>query len=193
MVFKKKGIDFLMFKIGNKVLFSTGTIEELKCNLGIIIDAKDDKFVVLNRSYNSNSIYSLKEIYLENIANVDKVRQDISEYYNSQIKELKSKLRKTTSEEKIQERVEKYNNTKNMILKNCERIVICTDDDEFENRLKEINRLNKILHAINLECGDIIRKENGRIKYDIRNIEKQMNGCLNSISDEAIIKMNQYR
>jgi len=185
-----------MFEIGNKVLFSTGTIEKLKCNLGIIIDIKDDEYtnsyMVLNRSYNSNSIYSLKEIYLENIINVEKVRQEISDYYNTQIEELKTKLRKTTSEEKIKERVEKYNNTRGMILKNCEKIVTCADD-EFENRLKEITRLHKVLHSINLECGDIIRKENGRIKYDIKNVEKQMNSALKSINDEAIIGMTKYR
>ena len=184
-----------MFKIGDKVLFSTG-LKELKTNLGIIIDIKDNeyknKYIVINRSYNSNSIYSREEEYIDSIKNVEKVRKDVLDYYNAQIEELKSKLRKTTSEEKVKERIEKYDDTKGMILKNCERIIICTDD-EFENRLKETSRLNKVLHTINLECGDIIRKENGRIKYDIRKIEQQMNGALNNISDEAIIKMVEYR
>lgn len=181
-----------MFKIGAKVLFSTGN-ERLKDKLGIIIDTEDCKYIVLNRSYNTNTIYSREKAHLEYLVNVETVRKDISDYYNSQIEELKTKLRKTTSEEKIQERVEKYENTKGMILKNCERIIICTDDDEFENRLKEINKLNKVLYTINLECSDIIRKENGKVKYDIRAIEHQLNGSLKNISDEAIMGITKYR
>jgi len=185
-----------MFKIGDKVLFSTG-LKELKINLGIIIDIKDNeytnKYIVINRSYNSNSIYSREEEYIDKLTNVEKVRQDIYGYYNAQIEELKSKLRKTTTDEKVQERIDKYNDLKCRILKNCERILICTDDYEFEHRLKEINNLNKALHGINLECGDIIRKENGRIKYDIKKVEQQMNSALNNISDEAIIKMTEYK
>jgi len=181
-----------MFKIGSKVLFSTSN-DKLKDKLGIIIDTENEKYIVLNRSHNTNTIYTREEIYLEDLDNVEVVRKDISDYYNSQIDELKTKLRKTTSKEKIQERVDKHNNTKGMILKNCERIITCTDDDEFENRLKEINRLNKILHAINLECGDIIRKENGRIKYDIRAVEQQMKSSLNNVSDDAIAGMVKYR
>ena len=106
-----------MNKIGNKVLFSTGD-EKLKCNIGIIIGLKEDNFIILNRSFSTNSIYVKSKEYIDDLANVEKVRQDIMNYFNPKITELKSKLKTVTSEEKVQERINKYNDVKQRILKN---------------------------------------------------------------------------
>ena len=159
-----------MNQIGDRVLFSNGD-EKLKCNIGMIIGVKEDKednYVILNRSYNTNTVYVKSKEYIDDLVNVEKVRQDIIDYYNPKIVELKSKIKTATSEEKVQGRINKYNDVKQRILKNCERIVVCADDDEFENRLKEISKLKKELYTINLDCSDIIRKENGKIKYEIK-------------------------
>jgi len=178
-------------EIGDKVLFSTGK-EELKSNIGIIIALKNNKFIILNRSYNCNTIYTIEGNYIDSITNVNRIREDIKTYYTPQIEELKSKLKTVTSEEKIQERINKYNDIKNRIIVNCERLIVCSDDDEFDNRLKEIDKLKKQLFSIDLECGDIIRKENGRIKYEIKKLEIEMNGRLNNINDERIIKAFEF-
>lgn len=177
-------------KIGDGVLFSLGK-EELKDNIGIIIGLKEDKYVILNRN-TYGRVYVVEKKYVENLDNVNKVRENIKSYYVPQIEELKSKLKTVTSEEKIQERVNKYNDIKNRIIKNCERIINCSDDDEFDNRLKEILKLKKQLNNIDLECGDIIRKQNGSIKYDIKNIERLINSSLNNISDERITKALEF-
>lgn len=179
-----------MFKIGDKVFFSTGTYEKLKIYLGIIIDIKDEKYATLHRPY--NSVYLIEEKYIESLTNIEKVKQDIIDHYTPKIEELKGKLKKVSAEEKRQERLDKYNSIRSRILKNCERILVCIDDDEFENRLKEINDLKKQLHTIDLECGDIIRKANGEIKYNIKNIEKQMNSHLFGVSEESILKAFKY-
>lgn len=180
-----------MLKMNDKILFSTGN-EKIKRNIGIIIDTKDDNYVVLNRTYNINSLYTIEEKYIDNLINIENVREDIINFYNIQIEELKNKLKTVTSEEKMQERINKYNDTKYRILKNCERITSCSDD-EFENRLKEINKLKNELFNIDLECGDVIRKENGKIKYEIKKFENNMNSSLNNISDENIIKAFDYK
>jgi len=181
-----------MFEVGSKVLFSLSN-EKVKDNLGIVIDKKNNDLVILKLASHGHYIYVRPNETIDNISNLEKVRQDIVDYYNPQINELKSKLRNVTSEEKIQERIEKYNDIKDRIIKNCERIAACIDDDEFENRLKEIGKLKKQLNSIELDCGDIIRKENAKVKYDIRQIQQRMNGSLNNISDENIIKAFDFK
>ena len=174
-----------MFKVGDKVLFSLSGagVAEIKDNTGIIIDLDGADYIILNRTSGHNSIYRRELIHLAPLSKVNDERKNIEDYFTVQINALKGRLRKITSEEKIKERVKKYNDTRGMILKNCERILTYSDDDEFENRLKEINRLNKILHTINLDCGDILRKENGKVKYDMKIIGTHMNSALNGYSD----------
>jgi len=181
-----------MYQPGEVVLFSTGSESILKCNVGIVIGTQDQKYAVLNRNITNGSVYVLEEKYIDSLDNLDKVRQDIIDYYSPKIEELKSKLRTVTSEEKVQERVAKYNDIKSRILINCERLIASTDDDEFENRLKEIGNLKKQLHSLDLECGDIIRKENGGIKFEIKKINLAMTGNLSRISDEYIAKASKF-
>lgn len=178
-------------KIGDGILFSP-TEEELKSNIGLTIALKDDKYIVLNRSSSVGNIYIREKKNVESLINVEKVREDIKVFYLPQIKELESQIKTVTSEEKTQERIDKYNDIKLRIVKNCERLIICSDDDEFDNRLKEIERLKKQLFNMDLECGDIIRKQNGKIKYSIKNIEKKMHDHLNNITDEKITKAFQF-
>jgi len=181
-----------MYQLGEVILFSTGSEVMLKCNVGIIIGMQDQKYAVLNRNITNGSVYLLEEKCIDSLNNINKVRQDIIDYYSPKIEEFKSQLKTVTSEEKKQERVNKYNDIKNRILTNCERLIICTDDDEFESRLKEIGNLKKQLHSIDLECGDIIRKENGRIKYEIKKVNLAMTGNLSRISDECIVKASKF-
>lgn len=175
--------------VGDGVLISNSNNDKIKDSIGIIINKKDDGYTVARHSNTSWYMSFRTAEQLEDICNVEKVRQDIIDYYTPQIDELKSKLKKVTADEKLQERVQKYNDIKYRIIKNCERVAVCEDDDEFENRLKEINKLKKELHSIDLDCGDEIRKQNGKIKYDIRQIEADMNRCLGNISDTEIDKV----
>ena len=181
-----------MIEIGSKILFSLGN-EKVKDNLGIVLDKKDKDYVILRIYRGGCSIYVRLEESIDDINNIEKVRQDIIDYYTPLIDEVKNKLRTVTSEEKMQERVIKYNDIKARVLTNCERIIVCTDDDEFENRLKEIHKLKKQIYSLDLECGDIIRKENAKVKYDIRQIQLRMNISLDNISDENIIKTFSFK
>ena len=176
-----------MFKAGDRVLFST-EINGLKTNIGMIISKSilvDITYKIICFPY--NIVYkNIKEEQIIDISSINKIRIEIEEYYNSQISELESKLKKVTTEEKLQERVNKYNSIKELIVKNCQRVVVCTDDDEFENRLKEINKLKKELHTIELDGADIIRKENGTIKYKIKETRQKFDNELKRISDNDI-------
>jgi len=175
-------------KIGDKVLFAQGNVNELKDALGIIISIRDNDYAIIECSSCGYYLKYKTPYQIDSVINVAKVRQDIIDYYTPLINEHKNKLKRVTTEEKMQERVKKYNDIKYRIIKNCERVAICEDDDEFENRLKEINKLKKEIHAINLDSGDIIRKENAKIKYDMRQVEQRMNSSLYKISDEEIEK-----
>lgn len=181
-----------MLKVGDKVLFSSG-MSDIKHNLGIIIDKKDENYVVVNMLYSYKYVLEYKKMCKLNTNNIIKVRQDIIDLYNPQIDELKSKIRFITDEEKNQEHISKYNNIKNQILKNCERIILSIDDDDFEDRLKTICELKKSLFSIKIECKGILRKQNGTIKHDIRELEYRMKKELELISDENIIKAFEYK
>lgn len=179
-----------MYNVGDRVLFSLAEDEltdiRHKRNVGLIIDKIDDEhYVVLQHSY-GNYIYVVPFFKLDKLENVQLVRNAIECYYTEELSKLKLKLKYVTSEEKIIERKQKYDSAKDRILKNCEKLISCVDDDEFENRLKEITNLKKQLFAIDLECGDIIRKDNGKIKHDIKEETSIMNSELHRISDEAI-------
>lgn len=180
-----------MFKLGDKVLWMHW-INTYEFKTGIIIGINEQKYTIVSVDSSPSIHRDIPESSLYPISDIENVRDLIYQHYEAQIQNKLSKIKKVTSAEKQEERVKKYNSIKELIIKNCDRISTCTDDDEFENRLKEINKLKKELHTIDLECGDIIRKENGTIKYDAKVFERQRDIMLNNISDAMIEKYYNF-
>lgn len=63
---------------------------------------------------------------------------------------------------------------------------IIKDDCDFENKLKAIADMKREIFSIELECASDIRKENGRIKWKIREEKSNRDNLLKNISDEKI-------
>lgn len=70
----------------------------------------------------------------------------------------------------------------------AKRLSESTDDVDFENRLKAISDMKKNIFSIELECVSQIRKANGKIKYEIRELEMFKENTLSKISNENINK-----
>lgn len=171
---------------GDIVLFSTGK-DGNKTNIGMIIKHKEDGNYVVLSQYKS----AYKNIEVECISTLEQietVRKEVYGKFITGINELRSKIRRVTSEEKNTERVEKYQELKGEIMTCARRLSESTDDTDFENRLKAISDMRKCIFTIELDCVSDIRKENGRIKYKIRELEKLRDSELNKISDENLQK-----
>lgn len=171
--------------VGDVVLFSTGG--GLKTNVGMVLKHKDNENYVLLTTHHS----AYKDIQPEWIAGLDElelVREQIIEQYMAQINDLRNKIRKVTSEEKETCRIEKYEKLKKEIKIVAKRLSESIDDIDFENRLKAIADMKKCIFSIELDCASDIRKDNGKIKWGIRDLEQRMNAELNKISDESLSK-----
>lgn len=171
--------------VGDVVVFSTGG--GLKTNVGMVLKHKENgNYVVLTRH---NSAYKdIEPEWISALDQIESIRNEITEKYTTEINELQSRIRRVTSEEKELEKVEKYQELKNEIKVVAKRLSESTDDTDFENRLKAISDMKKCIFSIELDCVSDIRKENGKIKWEIRDLEKRMNSELNKINDESINK-----
>ena len=101
---------------------------------------------------------------------------------------MKSQIRKATQEEKNAEKLEKYESLKKQILGTAKNLINHTDDDDFENKLKAIADMKRAIFSIDLDCASDIRKANGRIKWEIRDVISARDSLLRNISDESIEK-----
>ena len=135
-----------------------------------------------------NSAYKdIQSSWIIPISEVETVRNEIISHYEEKIVALQSQIRKVTQEEKDAERVEKYESLKKQILGTAKNLVNYKDDDDFENKLKAIADMKRAIFAIDLDCASI-RKENGRIKWKIREEISTRDSLLRNISDESIKK-----
>lgn len=174
-----------MYKCGDVVLFSTG--DGRKTNIGMILKYKDsDEYVVL--SVHNSAYKNIKDEWIAPIEDIEFVRTEIIVYYNELIEEKQKLIRKPTQDEKDSEKIKKYEELKSQIKTIARRLSESTDDADFENRLKAIAEMKKNIFSIELECVSDIRKNNGRVKYEIQQLTQSKENELNKISDEKITK-----
>lgn len=168
--------DIILFK-----LKETG----FKSNIGMVLKYKENGNYVILGLYN-NVYKDIHHTWIVSIDNIDAVRNEIITYYNDKIALLQSQIRKPTQEEKEAEKVEKYDMWKKQILATAKNMIDCKDDCDFENKLKAIAYMKREIFAIDLECVSDIRKENGRIKWQIREEKSTRDNLLKNISNEKI-------
>lgn len=181
---KKKKID--VFESGDIVLFQTGE-NGFKDNIGMILKHKENgNYAVL--SVHNSAYKDVQPSWIIPISEVETARNEIISHYEEKIVALQSQIRKATQEEKDAERVEKYESLKKQILGTAKNLVNYKDDDDFENKLKAISDMKRAIFAIDLDCTSDIRKENGRIKWKIREEIYIRDSLLRNISDESIEK-----
>ena len=173
-----------IFEPGDVVLFQTGE-NGLKSNIGMILKHKE------NGNYAILSVYSsaykdVKPSWIASVNDVENIRNEITSHYEENISELQSKIRKPTQEEKESEKVEKYDKLKKQIIATARNMIDYEDDCDFENKLKAIADMKREIFSIELECVSDIRKENGRIKWKIREEKSNRDNLLKNISDEKI-------
>ncbi len=184
-----------MFNLGDKVIFDLHSGKKeytrgLLTHLGVIIyDNKDNSYHIMYfNDYGVNVAYGVDCRYILPIEDIEYERTRIITKYESLIKEEKEKLKTVSQEEKDKQKVERYENIKQRIIRNCELCINRDlDDEDFINRIKEISNLKKQLFSPEkLPCINDIHRYNGTIKYNIRELEREMNEVLNRISDEEI-------
>ncbi len=180
-----------MFKIGDKVLFSLAGENQpiIKSNFGVILNISDNKCTVVRLGSGFTSVYQNVNINkIEHLDNKSIVDDEILNHYNKKIDEYRLKLKEVTQEMKDDERVKKYEFLKNQIKTTAKNLCESQDDFDFENKLKAICRLKKELYTIELDCISEIRKYNGNIYYEIRQVENVRDNALKGISDHTINK-----
>ncbi len=171
--------------VGDVIVFSMG--DGLKSNVGLILKHREDGNYVVLTSFNA-AYKNIQPDWIAPLDQIETVRKEIIEKYAKEINELQGKIREVTNEEKNAEKIEKYQKLKDDIKVTAKRLSESTDDTDFENRLKAISDMKKCIFSIKLECVSDIRKENGKLKYQIRHLEQDRDYDLDKISDENINK-----
>ena len=185
-----------MLNLGDKVVFDlhNGKHKDTKgllTYLGVLIyDNKNNSYHIMyfDDDYGVNIAYDIDYRYILPIKDVKYERTRIITKYEFLIKEEKAKLKTVSQEEKDKQKVERYENIKQRIIRNCEWCINRDlDDEDFVNRVKEISNLKKQLFSPEkLPCMNEIHRYNGTIKYNIRKLERERDKILNRISDETI-------
>lgn len=179
-----------VFRPGDIVLFQ---ISEncFKSNIGIILKVKENgNYVVL--SENKCAYKNIECSWIADVNDAKCIRNEIRDYCESKIARLQGQIRKPTQEEKDTEKIKKYEKLKQQIIATAKNLINCKDDCDFENKLKAITDMEKKIFSIKLDCASDIRKENGKIKYEIRQTEAMRDRLLKEISEEHIIKSFEW-
>lgn len=187
-----------IFKVSEKVIFDKQNGKS-ECNhrgllvdFGVIVKVNEDNtyHIMYFDDYKICLAHNIELRYILPISQVQFERDNIVSKYENLINIEKSKLRTVSQEEKDKEKLERYENIKQRIIRNCEWCINKDlDDEDFINRVKEIANLKKQLFCPErLPCMSEIHKHNGTIKYNIRKLESERNGLLNRLSDEEIMK-----
>lgn len=190
-------------KVGDKVIFTWLTSENksneagLLTRIGVIIkDNKDKTFNVLYfDSHNLKIATVINRNYIKPITEIDNEKDAIFNTYNNLIEKEKCKLKTVLKEEKDKEKIERFNNIKQRIIRNCEWLLHNDiDDEDFVNRVKEISNLKKQLFSPEkLQCISEIHRYNGTIKYNIKELQRERDSILNRLSDENIMnRLNDF-
>jgi len=172
------------FKVGDIVVVADPT----RSFVGIVLKHREvtNVYNIFTNAFGS-AVYSAHPEYIYNINEVESAREFINNYFDKQINERKANFKDFEKYDSNAEKLEKYNKLRELITKNCERIV-GANIDEFERRLKEICKLKKEIFSIELDGADNIRKHNYNISRSIMTLEANKKALLEKISDKEIEK-----
>ena len=165
-------------KIGDKIAyicFSKSFVDISSVGWGYIYDI-NDKAIGIGRFGNGTQIISKNDencIYCPiNSSNHEKVREYFLEIIDEHIEKQKSLIRKLTSEEKDELVKNKFNQIKTQINATAKSMIEAEDESKFINCLKEICQLKIKLFTIKIKDLDNIHKQNGAVKWKIRQLEE---------------------
>ena len=123
-----------IYEPGDVVLFQTGE-NGLKSNIGMILKHKENSNYAILSVY-SSAYKDVKPSWIASVNDVENIRNEITLYYERNISELQSQIRKSTQEEKESEKVEKYNELKKQIIATAKNMINYKDDCDFENNCR---------------------------------------------------------
>ena len=192
----------MKFEIGQRVVLCDTVVTNEKqgyiAKLGIVLNVSSTR-VLLNvfdfRKQNFEGIvkFDVLDNVVHPIEELETIRGNLTAFYNDLINTEALKLASVTSEMKEQELRERYLRIKHDILANC-KVMLETDidDDDFLNRLSELQKLRNQLYRPNsgLECVSKIRKQNGTVKYNIRELKIERDKVLREIDEDALACFN---
>ena len=188
----------MKFEIGQRVVYAveTGQRSWYRAKLGIVINASPT-MLLLNlfdsRKQNFDGILkiSVSDNVVHPIEDLVSIRDNINAFYDDMINAEASKLTAVTSEMKeqeLKELKERFARIKHDIIANC-KVMLSTDidDDDFLNRLAELQKLRNQLYRPNsgLECVSKVRKQNGTVKYNIRELRIERDKVLKEIDEDT--------
>lgn len=165
-------------KIGDKIAYisfseTVTTINEI--NWGYIYDTDDTKIGVARlNSFGSKILWKgcNSDIYCPITAETqEKVREYFLEIIDERINYHKSLIKKLTSEEKDELVKNEFNRIKEQIRATGKSMIDAEDETKFINCLKEICQLKIKLFTIKIKDLDNIHKQNGSVKWKIRQLE----------------------
>ena len=174
------------FKIGDFVYFSLSDkdAERLFTYSGLIVNISPNRFAILERSH-SGIIYNISIDNVRPISDKEDILSEIKKFYNTQIVDYEAKIKSVKRGDYKDEIVETYCNLKQEIINTAKHMIDSKDDEDFENKLKAICARKKEIFAI--ECDGIVdaRKQNGAIKYHIKELEKNRDNSIANL-DKSI-------
>jgi len=134
------------------------------------------------------TIYTAPNRFLHSIDSVFLVRERITNDINSQINDLKLKLKSVKRSDYEFELRDKYLLLKTEILNTMKNTLLIDeiDDNEFENKLKSICDKKRQLFELDSDEIYLARKYNGEIKHEIKKLEKLRDSELNKLSEENL-------
>lgn len=191
----------MQFEIGQKVVYvvETGQRSWYRVKLGVVINASPT-MLLLNlfdsRKQNFDGILKINvsDNVVHPIEDLVAIRDTINAFYDDMINAEASKLKSVTSEMKEQELKERYTRIKHDVLVNCKAMLETDiDDDDFLNRLAELQKLRNQLYRPNsgLECVSKTRKQNGTVKYNIRELRIERDKVLKEIDEDTLACFNE--
>lgn len=182
--------ETVVFEPGDVVLFQKDE-NSFKNQIGIILKCKENgNYCLYTLPPMNTTVYEdIKPAWISSLDKVDVIRNQIIAKYEEEISELQSQIRKPTQEEKDADKAKQYEDLKQQIINTAKNLVNYKDSEDFENKLKAIAEMKKDIFSIELECVSDIRKENGRIKWKIRDKIYERDSLLRSINEERIKKV----
>ena len=182
--------ETIVFEPGDVVLFQKDE-KSFKNQIGIILKCKENgNYCLYTLSPMNTAVYAdVKLEWISSLDKVDDIRNQIIAKYEKEISELQSQIRKPTQEEKDANKAEQYEDLKQQIINTAKNLVNYKDPEDFENKLKAIAEMKRAIFSIKLECVSDIRKENGRIKWRIRDKIFERDGLIKAINEESIKKV----
>lgn len=171
------------FYIGEVVIY-THSNEEPYYYYGMVINIDNDIVNLLRIEPWSGITNDKTNISMvKKFKDLDCCVEHIESYYDEKIKNSESQLKSVRRSDYQLEMRDKYVSIKNDIINTAVNMIECTNDVEFEEKLKAICTKKKNLFA--MECDEVAmaRKFNGAILYDIKDFKKKKSREVTRLKD----------